>query len=82
MIAPCGIEIKVGQVWSRGISYWDVSPKEFLEGEFGDIVRCYRVNCGMILSGMQTVDVKAKQFTNKRGGYRLVKEAPDENADR
>jgi hypothetical protein len=74
MIAPCGIEIKVGQVWSRGRTYWDVMVKRFEED---GTIDCWRVSMGNVMVTMKTVNLKQNEFTNKRGGYKLVKKGSD-----
>ena len=61
MMAPCGIEIKVGQVWRDGRVDYTVMwvTKDELAHLVDDV-------------GVPVLWQAAKQFTNKRDGYRLV----------
>lgn len=74
MKAPCGIELKVGQVWERGASFWPLiitlvndplvmvvhAQKQPASGEYCPCAASREVDPGM--------------FTGKRGGYKLVKD--------
>ena len=69
MMAPCGIEIKVGQVWraSRG----------FLKrgGKYRIVAVKKTVAVAESLTQYGAYSMRKEYFTNKRGGYKLVKEA-------
>lgn len=69
MMAPCGIEIKVGQVWRDGrVDYtvmWVTKDELAHLVDETDVPLLWQV---------------AKHFTNKRGGYRLVKDVPAKEA--
>ena len=67
MIAPCGIEIKVGQVW-RG------------HGNLYEIVYVYSEECVVKRHNGGTYYLSYGNFTNKRGGYCLVKDVPAKEA--
>lgn len=71
MIAPCGIEIKVGQVWQ------EVDPRhEWIRQVigFGTGRNAGKVELAGIESGRVSY-ARPDRFNGKRSGYKLVKEA-------
>ena len=73
MIAPCGIEIKVGQVWE------EVDPRQIWQRKvlgFGTLKNAGKVQLVGTDSGRISYALLGR-FNGKRGGYRLVKEASD-----
>ena len=69
MMAPCGIEIKIGQVWQKiGLQRWPCQWEVWFIGELVWLNSRY--------SG-RSIRVPKNIFTGKRGGYKLVKEAQE-----
>jgi hypothetical protein len=66
MKAPCGIKIEVGQVWKKNKK----SPECEVVSTNGDDT----VNVRQTDTGWSDV-IALEGFTNKRGGYKLVREA-------
>lgn len=70
MIAPCGIEVKVGQVWKfDGCFPLCVTSEPRYPEKI--MLEC---QCG------EEFGVPLHMFTNKIGGYRLVKDVEEGNA--
>jgi hypothetical protein len=65
MIAPCGIEIKVGQVWKGLLFAWTVQGLS----DFGSVTLVRNSLC----SGPVFKFTYSSQFTNKRGGYKIIR---------
>ena len=72
MISPCGIEIKVGQEWEEIDPRYKTPTKKYIVAvhEHSELVTISNVQNG------RTTIAMLKRFNGKRGGYRLVKEAP------
>lgn len=63
MQSPCGIEIRVGQVWAYPLR----NEFEVLAvGESGVVAR--------ILETVEGSRLPLYRFTNKRGGYKLIRD--------
>lgn len=63
MKAPCGIEIKVGQVWQSARGFlWHIDVSDEINVRVKDAY------------GRRGHYVSPFAFTNKRGGYKLVKD--------
>ena len=69
MEAPCGIEIKIGQVWRLG-EYAPLTICGFDNGLGGPAVKAFSEEVGPLRPNL----ICSWEFTNGRGGYRLVKE--------
>ena len=78
MMAPCGIEIKVGQTWHKGGPVYGMSyivEKLTVHPRTGAEFVLFRAN--------NTVYGKSAhvcELTNKRGGFRLIKDVPAKEA--
>ena len=79
MIAPCGIEVKVGQVWEevdprhpirKKVVGFTTKSREVWPGYWVDVPAVELAS----ETGRKTT-AQLLRFHRKRGGYRLVKEA-------
>ena len=73
VIAPCGVEVKVGQIWQ------EVDPRHFVDRRVVSIDVIGGGTTGYVYTVGVDTGVKTrcniKRFHGKRGGYRLVKDA-------
>lgn len=63
MQAPCGIELKAGQVWQRRLNGIPCQVEDLDEGE--QLVKLRRFAA--------FIDAPLELLTNKRGGYQLLR---------
>lgn len=78
MLAPCGVEIKVGQVWAKDGSNPPVSIEILSENLYPLVDYVAVASVSWTPSYAHPYPVHRNEFTSNRGGYKLVKEEPDE----